>query len=195
MFGDTTGYREWSVTKRVAPLAACAAVWLAACGDPLEPVLQPLPDEPGEATLTDFRLGPLRSPAAFDLLTQEEVRTDQTFGWDFLFEIDSSGTPVLRPRGEVTGLSSDAGLQVSSTSFEQLTFAPSQGYVSDQPLSVAIGDVLAVVSRRDLSFGTVRCRRFAKIEILDIDLSALTLTFRHMVNPNCERLELTPESP
>ncbi len=182
------------MTNRARALAACAAICIAACGDPLEPVLQPLPDEPDEATLTDFRLGPLQSPAAFDLISQTNVRTDQSFGWDFLYEIDAGGEPVLRPRGEVTDLPSDAGLQTMSSSFDELTSAPSEGYVTDAPLPVAVGDVLTIVSRRDPSFGTIRCRRFAKIEILSIDLSALTLKFRHLVNPNCERLELTPGS-
>ncbi len=174
-------------------LLGTALLVLVACGDPFEPPLLPLPSAPGEATLSDFRLGALQSPAAFDLVEVVEVRTDQFSGWDFLYEIDAAGTSTLRPRGHVTDEPSDAGIQQVAESFDGLTAAPLEGYTHDEAVPVQVGDVLAVVSRRDPSFGTVRCRYFAKIEILAVDLTELKMEFKHLVNPNCERLELVPE--
>jgi hypothetical protein len=175
-------------------VAAALAFLMAvqACGDPFEPILIPVPDEPEEATLSDFRMGPVQKPAAFDLISVAEIRTDQFSGWDFLFEIDESGTPVFRPRGDVIDEEAEAGLALSSLSFEGLTEAPEEPYVRDAPVAIQVGDVLAVVSRKDPSFGSVRCRHFAKLEILDIDLPNLAMTFRYLVNPNCEKRRLTP---
>ena len=64
---------------------------LPGCGDSVVGV--PVPDEPGEATLADFRTGPLVEPSAFSWIVLSTVRTDQSSQWDFAFalEVDSQG--------------------------------------------------------------------------------------------------------
>ena len=86
----------------------------------------------------------------------------------------------------------DAGLQRMSVPFEALREAPESGYTHVDSLPAAVGDVFAVQSRRDPAFGTIRCRRFAKVEVLEIDAAAGTFSFRHLVNPNCEQRTLVP---
>lgn len=175
---------------RVPVLAALAL--LLGCGDSFDPVVLPVPETPEEETLADFVAGDPQDPPAFDLITAIPVRVDLSPAWDFLFAIGQDGSPELRPRGMVTGVDSDAGLQPASAAFEAIEEAPQEGYERRSAVLVAEGDVLFAVSRRDPSFVSLRCRRFAKLEILGIDLEARTLTFRHLINPNCERRTLVP---
>jgi len=169
---------------------AVVLLGLTACTNPTDPILIPIPDEPQEATLVDVSSGSLADPSAFDVIRGESVRTDQFSGWDFLFQIQEDGSTVLWPRGSITGEDLDAGLQRISLTFDRLTEAPNTGYTNLEALPVAVGDVFAVQSRRDPAFGTLRCRRYAKVEIEAIDTMEGTISFRHLVNPNCEKRKL-----
>jgi len=169
-----------------------AIAGLSACGNSTEPTLIPVPDEPREALLVDVSSGALSDPSAFDLISAEPVRTDQFSGWDFVFQIADDDSSLLWPRAAIVEEDEDAGLQRMSVSFEALREAPESGYTHVDSLPAAVGDVFAVQSRRDPAFGTIRCRRFAKVEVLEIDAAAGTFSFRHLVNPNCEQRTLVP---
>ncbi|MFQ5889269.1 MAG: hypothetical protein ACE5JR_04355 [Gemmatimonadota bacterium] len=162
------------------------------CGRDFSPVLVALPEEPEEATLTDFLTGDLGDPAAFDLVIGESVRTDLVLGWDFVFFLPSGGVPEFRLRGQILNEDSDAGLRRASRSFDAIQEAPDSGYVRDRTVPIAVGDVFFAVSRRDPTFGSLRCRHFAKLEILALDAAESTVTFRHLINPNCEQRSLVP---
>jgi hypothetical protein len=166
----------------------CLATVLPGCGD--SPVGVPVPDTPGEATLTDFRTGPLVEPSAFSWIVLSVVRTDQSSQWDFAFALEADSTAQLFPRGAVLEQPSTAGLQIVPESFENLTQAPLTGYVTDEPVTVQVGDVLAAVSRRQC--GSLALVRYGKLEILDIDLARGQLTFKQLANPNCENPNLVP---
>lgn len=165
-----------------------------ACGDATGPGFGPVPEEPGEATLFDFDDGSLRQPSAFDATTGGEVRTDQSSGWDFLFELRDDGTAVLRPRNAVLGGDAASGLQVLDRAFDQVDEAPEGGYRTGQAVTVQEGDVLVGRSRQDPSFPGIGCRHFFKMEVTTVDEGAGTLTFRHLINPACERRNLVPGS-
>lgn len=182
--------------RRLAPALALAVGALAAagCEDPFAGLRQPVPEVPSEATIVDFREGPFREPSAFDFVFLQRVRVDLSPNWDVLFEIDESGDPRLLPFGAVAEEDSEAGLQVVDETFEGLTEVPSDGYVQEEPVPIGEGDVLAVVSRTDPGSGFL-CRHFAKVEILEIDFDERSLTFRYLVNPNCETREIVPGEP
>jgi hypothetical protein len=165
---------------------------LAACGNSTEPIYIPVPDETGESVLFDVVTGNVLDPAAFDVITSSAVRTDQFSGWDFLFQIAEDGSTLLWPRAAIVDEVEDAGLRAMSTTFEALREAPTGGYVTGDSIPVSVGDVFAVRSRRDPAYGSIRCRRFAKIEVLALDPAAGTVTFQHLVNPNCEQRTLVP---
>ncbi len=169
-----------------------AATWMAlslpGCGDSI--VGPPVPDEPGEATLADFRTGPLVEPSAFSWIVLSTVRTDQSSQWDFAFALEADSTAQLFPRGAVLEQPSTAGLQIVPVSFENLTRAPPGGYITDEPVTVRVGDVLAAVSRRQC--GSLAFVRYGKLEILDIDLIRGRITFKQLANPNCENPNLVP---
>ena len=170
-------------------LAALSVAWaLPGCGDSV--IGLPVPDEPTEVTLADFRTSPLVEPSAFSWILVQEVRTDLTSQWDFAFALEADSTARLFPRASVLELPSTAGLQIVPETFEQLTEAPADGYITEEPVSVRVGDVLAAVSRRQCS--SLNLVRFGKLEILDIDVIEGKLTFKQLANPNCENRSLVP---
>lgn len=173
-------------------LLATVLLVAGACDDPFGPRIRPVPEEPGTATLHDFRGDALRSPSAFDIITPRAVRTDQTSGWDFLFAISAEGEPQFRPRGLIVEGDSEAGLQRVDRSFEQVEMAPEEGYVTDAPTAVESGAVYVAVSRQDPGFRRSRCRRFMKLEVQSLDLQDGTVEFRFLGNPNCEDRILIP---
>jgi hypothetical protein len=173
--------------RHLIALGGCAAL-LTGCSDTLGTTLIPNPMEPVEISLFDFNDGSLIDPSAYDLLNDVAVRTDQVANWDFLFVLAPGGTATLEPRSAVTGEESDAALQLSTDSFNGITEAPLTGY-STGALTVQEGDILFGVSRRNPVF-SVRCRLFAKFEILSIDLAALEMRLRLVRNPNCEQTDL-----
>lgn len=164
---------------------------LVGCGDPFR-FLGPVPDDPTEVELSDQRTAPLQEPSAFDMVLTRRTRVDLSVNWDFLFLITEEGEAQLQPFTFATGRFSEAGLQKMSQSFEALLLAPKTGYEESSPTTIVEGDVLVAVSRRDPALRGLRCRRFGKFEILEIDREAGVLRFRHLINPNCERLGLTP---
>ena len=169
----------WTAIFFVALLPACSST----------PVGLPVPEEPAFATVADFLEGPLVEPSAYSWILLQTVRTDQTNEWDFAFALQD-GVANLFPRASVLDEPSSAGLQIVDVSFEELTIAPATGYVTDEPVAVQVGDVLAAVSRRQC--GGIALRRFGKMEILDIDLASGRLTFKLLANPNCENPNLVP---
>ena len=166
-------------------LVLLVGIALAACSDPFEPFLAPVP-EPLEDVLIDFEAGGLVDPAAFDMILAAPVRTDLTNGWDFLFRVDPSLGPVLVPRNAFVDDDSSAGLLVETRTFDEIDSVPEEGYDTETQVSLAPGMVLAMISRPNPQFG-VRCRQYGLLEVVSIDGDPARLTIRHVVNPNCER--------
>jgi len=179
------------VRRRFLCLVALVAVGLPACGDSFGPGFIPLPSEPTQDTLFDFRTSELRDPSAFNILTFRPARPDQTDGWDFLFQVAEGGGAELVPRAVIFGEFSTAGFQKTDRAFESITEAPENGYESEAPTPIAEGDVLFAVSRQSPTLG-ISCRQFMKLEILSLDLEGGEVVFRHLGNPNCGRRGLVP---
>jgi len=171
-------------------LVVCALT--AACGDPFQPILTPIPDA-RETTLIDFVSGDLVDPAAYDMFTGNAVRTDQTNAWDFVFLIDAELGPVLVPRSEVLDEESEAGLQVADQGFDTLDEAPAEGYTTDVRVPISEGMVFTMISRKSPQT-SVRCRLFGKIEVESIEGTPAQVTLNAVVNPNCERRELIDDT-
>lgn len=180
--------------RKFSPVLAVAALVLAGCGDTTGPRDVPLPDEPTEDVLFDFESADLGDPTAFDIVSGNPARPDQTSEWDFIFAIPSGGDPEFRPREVVMGEEAASGLQRANRSLEELREAPEDGYVTDEPIRVEEGDVLVGRSRQDPNFLTITCRHFMKLEVVSLDASAGTVTIRHLVNPNCNDRNLVAGS-
>jgi hypothetical protein len=166
---------------------------VAACGGATAPNTIANPDDPTEAVLFDLRDQVVRNPSAFDIISSSPVRLDSNTRWDFVFLIRADGTAILKPRATITDeIRLDAGLVKTSLTFDEVRSAPAGGYERVRATTIDEGDVLAMQSQRDPVLQPVRCRRYGKMEILSIDVAAGTVTFRHLINPNCENRNLVP---
>lgn len=178
---------------RRAALLALAVLAAVGCQDPFANRRQRLPREPFRAALADFRTGELDAPSAFQVLNARPVRPHQTSNWDFVYWVTDDGEPQFRPRSVVVEGSSDAGLVRLDVDLDELNEAPAEGYVTDEPLPIDSGAVYAVRSRQDARSG-FRCRRYGKLEVTGVRPGPGTVTFRHLVNPNCEDRNLKPDT-
>ena len=161
-----------------------------ACDDPFAAFLGDVPLEPTETTLFDYETAPLDDPPAFDIVRAVPARVHQTLNWDFLFRV-RGGVPELAPFSAVADSVTDSGLQMTDERFEAVLEAPEEGYTLSAALVIRPGDVLIGRSRVDPT-QFLACSRYAKFRILDIDLEAGTVTFEHLVNPNCGDTVLEP---
>ncbi|MCG8468306.1 MAG: hypothetical protein MJB57_08865 [Gemmatimonadetes bacterium] len=177
-------------TPLVAVALGAAAALAIACDDPFAEFLGDVPSVPLEATLFDFSTSRLQDPAAYDIIREQAVRVDQSSAWDFLFQI-RDGASELVPFAAATDSTTDSGLIRSQETFDGVLEAPTEGYTLTTPLAATPGDVFIVRSRIDPS-QVVACSVFAKIEILDVDLTERTLTFHIIGNPNCGDTVLEP---
>jgi hypothetical protein len=173
------------------PLAAAAA-----CSD-----ANSLAD-PTESNVVDtVTIGSLEgtsisTPSGFNISTGA-VRTDQSVEFEFAYNIRqlADGTPqrVFLPRAAL-GLSSttaNPGLQQRTETFDQITTAQSNGYVTDSAVAVAVGDRFVVRSRVVCS--SLGVPFYAKLEVLSFQDS--TVTFRWLADLNCGYKDLLPGLP
>jgi hypothetical protein len=170
-------------------------LWVAACSDD-----NGLPD----ATLTNVErtdtlyslIGtPVATPSGYALDGGRRIRTDQSDGFDFAYNIEPGGRHVFIPRaafGIDTVNSANPGFQARSESFDAIRSARSDGYVSDEVVPLALGERYVVRSRVTCSIGVPK---YAKLEILSFDDVAGIVTFRILIDDNCGFRGLEPGLP
>ncbi|MBW8772260.1 MAG: hypothetical protein JF590_03040 [Gemmatimonadetes bacterium] len=169
---------------RTLLLATVAAVVMTACSDPFG-----LPTATEENNLDTVTLGalhftPVSLPSAYSV-TAGRIRTEVSTNYDMVYDIDSVLGPVLLP-AQLTGVyfpsATNPGLQRTTTPFDSIKIAPSNGYKVDQPFAVDTGDLFLLRS-------AIRCGNgvpnYAKLQILSIDSVAFTVTFLVRRDTNC----------
>jgi hypothetical protein len=138
---------------------------------------------------------PVSTPSGYALDGSRRIRTDMSVDFDFAYNLESDGRQVFIPRAALgidTSASLNPGLQVRTETFEGITVAPSNGYVSDQAVPIAVGDRFVVRSRIVCTIGVPK---YAKLEVTDFNLDARTVTFRVLTNENCGFKGLEPGLP
>lgn len=176
----------------------CVAVVLVAagCDDPFE--LPPALFENVVDTTTIFALRgtAITLPSAFDIVGNSKARTDRAEPFDFAFDIDSTGQPVVLPAGAL-GLTAEAGLIMSDTGFDALVTAPVTGYVIDSAVAITTGTVFIGRSRLSNSqcalLGSLP--RYGKFRVIEIDTQGRALVVEGLVNENCGFRSLEPGIP
>jgi hypothetical protein len=125
------------------------------------------------------------------------VRTDQTVQFEFAYNVrrllDGSSQRVLIPLGALgltTANQVNPGLQRRQETFDEITRAQSNGYVSDSAVPIEVGERLLVRSRVVCDIGVPL---YGKIEILGFQDS--TVTFKVLANQNCGFKDLLPGLP
>ncbi len=131
-------------------LTLVAVAVLAACSDSNnlpDPTEESIVDTLDVGSLTDT---PLTTPSGFAVTSARPIRTDQDPGFDFAYDIDENGQSVLIPRaalGITSGGTAEPGLMRRDETFTAITEAPSNGYVTDEPVPIAVGERYIVRSR------------------------------------------------
>lgn len=142
---------------------------------------------------------PITTPSGFSLSLSSvgAIRTDQSVEFEFAYNIqqlpDDTYQRVFIPRAAL-GLSSSSanpGLQQQTASFDDITRAPSNGYVTDSVVPVAVGDRLVVRSR--VICTTLGVPLYGKLEVLSFQDS--TVTFMVLADRNCGYKDLLPGLP
>jgi hypothetical protein len=175
-------------------LCVLLVLWAAACSDP-----NALPD----ATLTNVERNvtlysligtPVATPSGY-ALEGGLVRTDQSDAFDFAYNVEPDGRHVFLPRAALgidTSNSLNPGFLGRTESFEAIKSAPSNGYVTDQAIPIAIGERYIVRSRVTCTIGVPK---YAKLEIVSFDDVARTVSFRILIDDNCGFRGLEPGLP
>jgi hypothetical protein len=138
---------------------------------------------------------PVSTPSGYSVDGSRRVRTDLSVDFDFAYNRETSGTNVFLPRAALgidTATAAKPGFQVRNESFDAITLAPSNGYITDVPVPIAVGQRYVVRSRITCSIGVPK---YAKMEILSFDEPTRIVSFRIMTNDNCGFRSLEPGLP
>ena len=185
--------------RRISALLppALAVAFAAACSD-----ANSLSDPTQTNVVDTVTLGalegtPISTPSGYNV-TAGAVRTDQSVEFEFAYDIrrlaDGTYQRVFLPRAAL-GLSSpssaDPGLQSRSETFDGITRASSNGYVTDSAVPLEKGQRFVVRSR--VICTALGVPLYGKLEILDFKDS--TVTFQTLVDGNCGYKDLLPGLP
>jgi len=182
---------------RIFPVLTLAAgIALGACGDPnfLGPAQST--NEITTVRLWAIQGTPIHLPSAWSVAFRTRIRLDQTADFDFAFDIDAAGRPVLLPLGTI-GLprtTGSPGLIPTPLTWDAITAAQVNGYVVDDTIPIAVGDRLFVRS----AISTISSNTYplyGKVEIQEIDLIERSVGFRILTNLNCGYKSLEPGLP
>jgi hypothetical protein len=179
--------------RRLLPFLALSAV--AACSDNdnlPDPTDENFVDTVSVGSLTDT---PITTASGFSVVVGP-VRTDLDPSFDFAYDIQgdpATGTSVLLPRavlGIVSETSAEPGLMRRDEAFDAIEAAPSNGYVTEEAVPIALGERYIVRSRVTCSIGVPR---YAKIEIIGLEDNSVIL--KVLANANCGYRGLEPGLP
>jgi hypothetical protein len=138
---------------------------------------------------------PVSTPSGYSVSGKQRVRTDLSVDFDFAYNVETSGEHVFLPRAALgidTATAAKPGFQLRNESFEAITVAPSNGYITDVPVPIAPGQRYVVRSRITCEIGVPR---YAKMEILSFDDVTGIVSFRILTNDNCGFRSLEPGVP
>lgn len=177
-------------------LAVTGLALLAACSDPFGLPQARIENEVDIVSLFALDGTPLSAPSAYHLDSKSPVRTDRSSLFDFAFNIDALGRPLLLPTGAL-GLGRASGVRLMTIPFDAVTVAPDGGYADTTGVAVdAGGGTVAVVRSRPVqcSFGAT-VSLYAKLRVLAVDPAARRIDFEILVNANCGYRGLEPGLP
>jgi hypothetical protein len=139
---------------------------------------------------------PISTPSGFNI-SLGAIRTDQSVDFEFAYNIrqlpDDTYQRVFLPRAALglSGSTANPGLQQRTETFDEITQAQSNGYVSDSAVPVAVGDRFVVRSR--VVCTSLGVPFYGKLEILSFQDS--TVTFKRLSDLNCGYKDLLPGLP
>ena len=174
--------------------AFVVSFWSAGCGT--DPFRLQWFQEPDTALIYSLSRPELNLASAFNFVGRVALEIEapgSTGQWDILLD-HRDGRLVLMPPGAIGILSSAKIAVFPGMTFNDVRKAPrdTADYVSDQPVSLEAGTVYVVQTHRDRDRFGLSCLFYAKLEPIEIDEAAGTLTFVFDSNPLCNDLDLIP---
>jgi hypothetical protein len=136
----------------------------------------------------------ITTPSAYAIEGNRRIRTDISIDFDFAYNVEADGRHVFVPRA-VLGISESVnpGFMARTETFEAIRDAPSNGYVTDAVIPIAVGERYVVRSR--ITCVSIGVPKYAKIEIVSFDDVTRTVAFRILTNDNCGFKGLEPGLP
>ena len=184
---------------RALTLLAVALALAAACGNPLG-LPQPSVDNRTD-TVSLYALSgtPVTQASAYVIPFRQVVRTDQSVdGFDFAFDIDTAGRPVLLPTGALR-LGRASGIQLATIPFDSIRVAPTSRYQLDSAVAVDSGSVAILHSRQLSCSFNIPAVFYAKLHVLAIDTTSgpngRRIDFEILTDINCGYRGLEPGLP
>lgn len=170
-----------------AGLLFAAGAGIAACNDPNDITLSPVLAD----TLTLWALSGTSPsfPSGYLASNGAITRADGGFNFDIAFDIDPTNKIVVYPQrlvGVPLGGPKPVGLQRITGAFDELTRAPTSGYVFDSTFALSPGQgmVMQVQSSNDcLAF--ISSVRYTKFVVDSINAARRLIYFRAVHDPNC----------
>lgn len=178
----------------------------AACGETLGLGKAQVPNAVDTVSLYAVSGTAVSRPSAYRILNSTSgfavpgvVRTDQTSDFDFVFDIDSAGRPLLLPTAAVQ-LGRASGTQLVVADFDSLTLAPDRNYNLDSGLVLEQGTLAVVHSRATTCPSGIGATYYAKFFVITIDTSSTDPNGRRvdlqvLVDQNCGYRGLAPGLP
>lgn len=190
-------FSSFSSLVRPALAVTVALAIAAACSDAnnlADPTIQNVVDT---VTLGALEGTPISTPSGYNIRSGE-IRTDQLVEFEFAYNVrrlaDGTYQRVLLPRsalGLTSTTSANPGLQQRNETFDGITRAQSNGYVTDSAVAIEVGQRLVVRSR--VVCTSLGVPLYGKIQILAFQDS--TVTFETLVDQNCGYRDLLPGLP
>jgi hypothetical protein len=182
--------------SRIHCLIGLLALCAAGCGDDdslPDPTRQNVVDTVIVGSLTDT---PITTGSGFSVNSTAAVRTDQNPNFDFAYDIEGvpeTGRSVFLPRaalGLTSGGAAEPGVMRREEAFDDIEVAPSNGYVTEEAVPVALGERYIV---RSLIVCDIGVPVYAKIEIIGFEDNSIVL--KRLANLNCGYRGLEPGFP
>jgi hypothetical protein len=180
--------RSIALRRALVPAFGAVAVLTAACTDPIKPpaTLTTVADTTTVYAINGSASG---APSAISFYDASIVRADVRFAFDLMFDINAEGKAVLIPVQKFAGLGGghQVGMQIATTPYDQLDYAPESNYAFDSTFVVAAGTTVVVASA-DQSLCTIYSAGpfiFTKLLISEIDPVTRRIKLAFTVDRNC----------
>lgn len=179
---------------RILLVLGLAAVTAGCSVDDLRPTAS-IANTVDTVTLGALHGSALVTPSAFSVANNTTVRTDLSSNFDFAYDIVAGQHQLIPVQllNLLTKSTTNPGFIRSTIPFDSILTAPINGYELDSAEVVAPGDVFLV--RSVILCSSTGTASYGKLEILSIDDSVKTLTFRVLADVNCGYHDLQPGIP
>lgn len=177
--------------RSLRPVAALAALAISGCKDSIG-IRATIGTETSSFIVYALTGTPATYPTAYMAAARTVSVVDGNGNFDVAFDINAQGKVVVYPMRLVVSpitVFRDVGLLKGVGTFDAITRAPTSGYLTDQAVVLAPGEVAILQTARntgnDVCLYGISPYIFAKIGIDSVNLKDRSIFFKSTLNPNC----------